>query len=732
MQERKRAVHIINLALNLIRQGRRQEGSELLDRAAGSGPPADTAACIDAGGGYLLLEQPDRAVEMLIEAIRRTPDDWLAQMRLGIAQALLGRYHNSLQAFSKADRLNRGEPKIQANLSRVLVRLNRPAEALDYLENLENPDTKIATMAQDIRVEALISLNRLEEAEAIVREIVETGSEHIRTLKLSALIAAGRDRHQDAVFYLYKALTLEPTNVQLRKKLAELASIQGHFAEAVHNLEQAANQEPENLIICIELAKAYLHCNRIGLAEKAAFRAVELAADESEQAQAHAMSVMAEVEAEQGKTEEAIARYRQALGLQDRCLPALLGLGHQQIQTGRIEEAVACFEKVAEHAPLAGRAALIGSRKFPEDPAQLDEIEKAALRPSLVGSVSPSLMFSLARAWEHRKEYQRAFEFARQANEATRKFIPYDPGENRTKTNRIIRQFSQDFFASRRGFGNQSPLPIFVLGMPRSGTTLVEQILASHPRIFGAGELGHIPAWCHSLTMWEVLHGSNRSYPECIEQLSEVEALRMADYCLAHLRTLGQGRDFVIDKLPHNFCNIGLIHLLFSEATIIHCVRDPRDVALSNFFTDFKAKFAGMGFAYDLEDLGHHIADYQSLMRHWHRVLPGRILDVRYESLVEEPEAVTRKILAHMGLEWDERVLSHRELDRPVKTASAWQVRQPIYKTSKEKWRRYEKELAPLERALKEGRACFEEEMDLPPELPFGIEMKEEGNPADA
>ena len=673
----------------------------MLDRVTGQGPLADTAAYIEAGGGYILLEQPDRAVEMLNQAISRSPEDWLAQSRLGIALALVGRYLQSWEALCKADLLKPGDPKIQVNLARVLIRINRPAKALEHLDSIPTPaPTNTTSIGQDIRVEALTALNRLQEAEEIVQSIIVAGSENIRLLKLSALIAAGRDKHQDAEFYLRQALILEPSNVLIRQKLAELATVQGHYTEAAHNLEQAVEQEPENLTIHIQLARSYLQSYRISMAEQVANKAMELATDQGPHEKAQALSAIAEVNAEQGRTEKAMDLYNQALTTQGDCLVALMGLGQLLMQVGQIKEAVESFEKAAQLAPLAAQAALISIRKFPEDPELLDEIEKAARRPSLSGSVSSSLLFSLAKAWEHRGDYGRAFEFARHANEVTRKLINYDSQQNSTKTERIIRQFSTDFIGSRRGFGSGSKVPVFVLGMPRSGTTLVEQMLSSHPAIFGAGELGHIPSWCHSLTMWEVQQKTGRQYPECVEQLSKAEAGRMAEYCLSFLRSLGQGKEFVIDKMPHNFLNIGLIHLLFPKAVIIHCCRQVRDVALSNYFSDYKAKFHGMGFAYDLEDIGRHIRDYQRLMNHWHTVLPGRILDLHYEQMVENPEGTLRMILDHMDLPWDQRVLDFQTTERQVKTASVWQVRQPIYTSSRERWRKYAPFLAPLEKIL--------------------------------
>ena len=232
--------------------------------------------------------------------------------------------------------------------------------------------------------------------------------------------------------------------------------------------------------------------------------------------------------------------------------------------------------------------------------------------------------------------------------------------------------------------------------MPRSGTTLVEQIIAGHSRIHGAGELGVMPRVITGLERWERHTGSGRAYPDCVDDLDPAVSRGIAANVIGELREYAPEADHVVDKLPHNFENIGLIKFLFPRAKIISVRRDPRDIAVSNFFTDFAAKHGGMGFAYNLDWIGEQLADHNLLMHHWQEVFPGEILEVRYEDVVANPEAAARKMLSYIGVEWEAQVLNFNELDRPVKTASVWQVRQPIYHSSREKWRRYQDFLSPL------------------------------------
>lgn len=233
-------------------------------------------------------------------------------------------------------------------------------------------------------------------------------------------------------------------------------------------------------------------------------------------------------------------------------------------------------------------------------------------------------------------------------------------------------------------------------GRPRSGTTLVEQILAGHSQIFGAGELSIIPSRIQGLNRWERHVGSGRAYPDCVDDMTPYVTRGIADGILKELQEYAPEAKHVVDKLPHNFENIGLIKFFFPNAKIISVRRDPRDIAISNYFTDYQAKHGGMGFAYDLTDIGQQLADHNLLMHHWHQLFPGEILEINYEDVVEDLESSARKMLDYIGVAWEPQVLAFNELERPVKTASVWQVRQPVYKTSKAKWESYKNYLTPL------------------------------------
>jgi hypothetical protein len=300
------------------------------------------------------------------------------------------------------------------------------------------------------------------------------------------------------------------------------------------------------------------------------------------------------------------------------------------------------------------------------------------------------LHFSLARTQDQRGEEAAAFEHWRRGNEIRRGQTQWDIGDDEAMAERIIDSFAQapDRSAPIR---RKDPIPIFILGMPRSGTSLVEQILASHSAVHGAGELDEITRLAKALAH----HGD--VFPEAVPRLTEELLAEMATRYRDVLRRRGNGAQYVCDKAPGNFWYIGLIRHLLPDALIVHCRRDPVDTCLSCY----KHLFAGQQpFAYDLNDLGHYYCVYHRVMRHWHGYWPHGIHDLQYEELVADQEAETRRLLAFCGLAWEENCLRFHETARTVRTASAEPVRRPIYADAIGGWRRQQSHLAPLLAAL--------------------------------
>ena len=272
---------------------------------------------------------------------------------------------------------------------------------------------------------------------------------------------------------------------------------------------------------------------------------------------------------------------------------------------------------------------------------------------------------------------------------------PFDAGKFERRSERIRAFFDAAFFAERGGSGNPSPAPIFIVGLPRSGSTLIEQILASHSRVEGTMELPNI---LNIVAQFDDLAATRDGYPETVAAATPAQLSALGRRYLEETAPLlRSGRDHFTDKLPNNFSHIGLIHAILPRAILIDARRHPLDAC----FSTFKQHFAeGQTFSYDLEDLGRYYRAYLSLMDHWDAVLPGRVLHVQYEELVREPQVHIRRLLEHCGLEFEPACLKFHETRRAVRTASAEQVRQPLYTSGVDYWRHFEAELEPLRRAL--------------------------------
>ena len=321
-------------------------------------------------------------------------------------------------------------------------------------------------------------------------------------------------------------------------------------------------------------------------------------------------------------------------------------------------------------------------------------MERLVGEPDVATGDAIQLFFALGGVYEKKGVVDKAFDHIVNGNRLKRGTLSYDIAATRDHFDRLIETFDGALFARHGTAGDASARPIFILGMPRSGTTLVEQILASHPAVHGAGELHDLGAIAAALP---ARTGASQPYPACVRGAGAgLWAELGKDYVDAVSRR-APGKRRVCDKMPDNFLRIGLIHLMLPNAAIIHCRRDAMDICYSCFSLLFTE---GQSFTYDLTELGLYYREYDRLMRHWQAVLPGRILDVRYEDVVADLEGSARRFVAHCGLEWDGRSLDFHNTKRVVRTASLTQVRQTIYASSIGRWRRHEGRLGPLIHAL--------------------------------
>ncbi|MDX8381142.1 MAG: sulfotransferase [Ghiorsea sp.] len=683
----------------------------------------DSDALVDLAAVLMLISQAEEAMTLLDGVLKDHPNHVLALARRAWCFAYQDNFSDACDYYLRSLAIAPERIVVYANLIQLYLELKNIEQAQQTLDKAieqlglvygETPDVVVelyTARLRQLQLSIWINGEAFSQAEAWLESKQTELDEDVwvALLLYYAVELGGADRQAQAEEVLRDGVKQYPENIPMLNQLADLALLQGRTTQALHLLRKAITCAEKHGKECVSLwgrlSRACLHQfneQARHAAEKAMQLANAMEADEVYsqdmllQLRVKAKTALAQVESEAENFEIAEPMFRTLLEENPYSIPVLQGLGQQLMQCGKIDEAIELFERIKMIDPAQGYSALINARQFPEDESTLERIEIAARKPSMAGSVRSSLLLQLALAWEKRKEYDRAFALAEEGNNAYQHTLNYDAEAHRNRSARIRHAFSSDLYKHRKNCGVGSTLPVFVLGMPRSGTTLVEQILASHSKIFGAGELGVVPQVIQGLERWERHVGSGRHYPDCVDDLNPSVTQGIAENILKELQEFSPESKHIVDKLPHNFENIGLIKFLFPQAKIISVRRDPRDIAMSNYFTDYQAKHGGMGFAYNMVDIGQQLADHNALIMHWHQLFPGEILEINYEDVVDDTEGSARRMLEYIGVDWEPQVLAFNELDRAVKTASVWQVRQPIYKTSKAKWERYQSHLGPL------------------------------------
>ncbi len=399
---------------------------------------------------------------------------------------------------------------------------------------------------------------------------------------------------------------------------------------------------------------------------------------------------------EGGDAQGARAALEESLRLRPDDAEVLNALGVSCQHSGELEKAGEHFRAAIATDPDYASAYenLVRSRKMSEGDLPLVEPIRAIAEDHSRNPKSRMVArFALAKIFDDCRDYDRAFENVAEGNALKRATVSFDPAEHTDWVDRVIDVFDAEFFRTHAGEGDPSERPIFVIGMIRSGTSLVEQILASHSRVHGAGELLDMTNLVAGMPS---LLGSQRVYPDCLRELDADGVRKAARRYLDAIDARDRASDRVVDKLPTNFLHLGLIATLLPRAHIINCCRDPLDVCVSIYFQRFAQ---GHYYAYSLDDVAAYYAEYVRLMAHWRSVLPTTIFDIQYEKLLDDLEGESRRMLEHCGLEWEEACLTFYASKREVRTASSWQVRQPLYKSSNARWKNYERHLD----ALKEG-----------------------------
>jgi tetratricopeptide (TPR) repeat protein len=377
---------------------------------------------------------------------------------------------------------------------------------------------------------------------------------------------------------------------------------------------------------------------------------------------------------------------------------AQMSYGHTLKTVGRLDEAIEAYKKCIRLRPEVGEAywSLANLKTFRFSDEDIDNMRNQVTTEGGDADDQSHLAFALGKALEDCKGYDESFKFYRRGNAIRRIEHRHNPKVNVLESLRQVRALPSTFFEQRRGWGCQAPDPIFVVGLPRAGSTLLEQILASHSQVEGTSELQDIIAISNKLGNKNRENPAGK-YPEVLAEMSQDQFRELGESYLESTRIQRSNTPFFIDKMPNNFRHIGLIHLILPNSKIIDARRHP----MGGCFSGFKQLFArGQTFTYDLEDIGKYYRDYVKVMNHWDEVLPGRVHRVKYEDMVADTDGQIRALLDYCELDFEDQCLRFYETDRAIRTPSAEQVRKPIYKEGLEQWRKFEAHLDPLKEAL--------------------------------
>jgi tetratricopeptide (TPR) repeat protein len=597
--------------------------------------------------------QNDAAVDLIRRSISAAPQNADAQRNLGLLLAKQGRFDEAYDSLSEAIRLNPNDALAHRNIAKVLA-----------------------------------AKQKLDDAVAAFRRAIEIKPDFPEAQVECGYVLSLQSRFEEAIAAFLAGIKGKPNFAIAHLGLGHAYRALGRLNEALASFREAVRINPNLAEAHAGMAMVFATTHHF---DEAMDCQAKLARLKSDSAIVH--EVMGWICLQKSDGAAAIEHFQRALAI-DRQMPSVWNsLGQALLYQGRVDESADCFRHVLEISPnsaIAHKYLLEATRKKTD--AQITPLTALLDQQNVSDDDRILAEFALANALDECERYDEAFSHAAVANalvkaQRARHGERFDPEAFHARIDKLIEAFTAEFFDRRRDWGDPSERPVFVVGMPRSGTTLVQQIAASHPQVYGAGELNSIA------------NLSNR-FPESDPVRWGRDSIRRAaTEHLTYLSSLSTGASRIIDKLPSNLLRLGLISVLFPRARIILCRRDARDTCLSCYFHSFQA---GNVFSYDLADCGHCHRENDRLAAHWLSVLPLKILKMRYEDIVADLEAQSRRLIDFLGLQWDPACLEFHRARNTVMTLSVWQVRQPIYQRSVDRWRHYQRHLGLLLEALGE------------------------------
>ena len=607
------------------------------------------------GAILLKLGRSDDARPILEKTIGLEPNFAKPHEDLGMLYLQAGEAQKAVGYFQDAIRLDGSQAGAYSGLAKAHARLGDNEAA----EEARNEYLKLSPVAQAlVQANKLIAAGQSDRAEKICNDLSKQQPNNTEVLRLLARIASDDGRHLIAEGLLKRILKLSASDYRRYIDLGLYLGERSRYPEAVEVLEKAVSLEPGVIT--------------------------------SQQRLGDFLAII-------GRSADALSVYETALRLDSNYPPALVGRGHMLRILGRKDEAVKSYETGITIRPGFGDAwwSLANLRNYRFSQDQFNEMRTQVESTGDDVNSNISFHFALARAYEADNDFESAWQHYELGNSAKRSAVQYDPVQIETSHDAIIEFFDRDFFEQRGSPVGEGPAPIFILGMPRSGSTLLEQILASHSDVEGAAELPYMGM------LSEALGGprsNGKQYPAVLADMTPDQFVSFGKSYIHYSRSnLPKKTQRFTDKMPANFAHVGLIHLALPNAKIIDARRHPLDVCVGNYRQLFGQ---GKNFAYDLNECAEYFLDYVRVMDHWDEVLPGRVLKVQYEDVVADLEGQARRMLEYCELPWEDACLNFHETSRPVNTASSEQVRVPIYSDAVDYWRNYEPHLADVKEIL--------------------------------
>ena len=629
-----------------------EQAGEILKAAPGH-PPAQLMLGIARRVGG----DPIEALSVLEPLARAQPNWAAAHLELGIANCDAGRGVAAIAALRRATALKPDLPDGWRRLADLHDAAGDEAaadQARARFIKSANKDPRLMAAA------AALCDNKLAEAEAMLRAHLQHHETDVAALRMLAEVAARLRRYTDAEALLERCLELAPSFSAARHNYATVLLRQAKAAQALPQIEQLMTEAPRN----------------------PSYR-----------------NLKAAILANLGEYAGSIELYEAVLKEYPQQPKIWMSYGHSLKTAGRQDDGIAAYRNAIAMQPALGEAywSLANLKTVNFSPDDIAAIRAALARDDLSDDDRLHFEFALGKALEDAGSYEESFAHYASGNRIRLSITPYRAIENTAYVRRSKALYTPEFFAARTSAGSALPDAIFIVGMPRAGSTLLEQILASHPLVEGTMELPDISSIARDLIGRRDRDEAPR-YPAVVAELTHAQLHALGERYLAQTRVQRKtDAPYFIDKMPNNFLHVGLVHLMLPNARIIDARRHP----LACCFSNFKQHYArGQTFSYALEDIGRYYRDYVELMAHFDRALPGRVLRVFYEQLIDDTEAEVRRLLDFCGLPFDERCLRFYENERAVRTASSEQVRQPIYRRGVDHWKHYEPWLGPLKEAL--------------------------------